>query len=351
MTPLQPASDEEVLGSVADLLHKLPLGRELPREAKWRTTEQIANELGQFDQGSIDRIDRILLQHEARCLGRLEQNLPAEAVTRRAKYPDRTTALPLWGCACTEHRGQPWIGNRPDRTDPPDDIPRSLLLPDGAPRVFLSHTQWDTGLSLRVAEALARMGIGCWRFETHIEQRGDIAKCVKQALAEAAGVVALVTRYSIASLWVLTELHTCLQAGHTVVLIVDSEDALLMQLLQTVRFHDPDGVFDFSVEYDRTIVAKLKADYARQETNSRAERYASQVHDFLATLPSYLGSVPPGTTKRSWRPALAFPHPPPVWSHMIEPLHSLEELPSRLEKTLSLPSGPTPRAETDEATG
>src|SRR6202011_5026806 len=151
MALVQLASEEEVLVSVADLLRKLPFGRELAREVKWRTTEQIANELGQFDRAGIDRIDRILHQHEARSLERLEQNLPAEAVIRRAKYPDRTTALPLWGSV--EHHGQPWMGHRPDRTDPPDDIPYNLLVPNGAPQVFLSHTRWDAGLSLRVAEA------------------------------------------------------------------------------------------------------------------------------------------------------------------------------------------------------
>jgi len=78
------------------------------------------------------------------------------------------------------------------------------------------------------------MGIGSWRFETHIDQRGDIATCVREAITEAAGVVALVTRYSIASLWVLTELHTCLKAGGTIVLVVDADDALLIELLQSV---------------------------------------------------------------------------------------------------------------------
>jgi TIR domain len=330
MALVQLASEEEVLVYVADLLRKLPFGRELHREVKWRTTEQIANELGQFDRAGIDRIDRILHQHEARSLERLEQNLPAEAVIRRAKYPDRTTALPLWGSV--EHHGQPWMGHRPDRTDPPDDIPCSLLVPIGAPQVFLSHTRWDAGLSLRVAEALVPMGIGCWRFETHIGQRGDIADCVREAVRESAGIVALVTRHSVASLWVLTELHTCLQAGGTIILIVDAEDAQLLQLLQSVRFSYPDMDFDLSVKYDSDVLNQLKAEYGDQETISRAERYGLQVHDFLATLPSYLGSVPPGSAKRLWRPALAFPHPPQGWSGTIE-LDPLQELPRRLETT------------------
>lgn len=318
--------EPELLAAVAALLRKLPFGRELPREAKWRTTEQIANELS-LDQDGLDRLDRVLREHEARCLERIENNLPPEAVIRRAKYPDRTTALPLWGSV--EHHGQPWAENRPDRTDQPDDIPSTLAVPDGAPHVFLSHTHRDAGLSLRLAEALAKMQIGSWRFETHIDRQGDIAACVRQAIREAAGVVALVTRYSIASLWVLTELHTCLKAGRTMILVVDADDALLIKLLQSVRFPYPDGDFDLSVECAPGILDRLQCEYGLQESESRVERYSSQVRDFLATLPSYLGSVPPGATKRLWWPALAFPFPPLGWSGSIK-FSRLDELPHRL---------------------
>lgn len=327
MRPEEPGSEPQLLAAVAALLRKLPFGRDVPREAKWRTTEQIANELGLVDRDGLDRLGRVLREHEARCLERLEKNPSTEAVIRRAKYPDRTTALPLWGSA--EHHGQPRVGHRPDRTDPADDIPPTLAVPDGAPHVFLSHTHRDASLSLQLAEALAKMRIGSWRFETHIDQRGDIAACVREAVTEAARVVALVTRYSIASLWVLTELHTCLQDGRTIVLVVDADDALLIELLRSVRFPHPDGDFDLSVQYAAGILDRLKCEYGFQESASRAERYDSQVHDFLATLPTYLGSVPPGATKRLWRPALAFPLQPLGWSGSIK-LARLDELPARL---------------------
>ena len=321
------AEELELLTAVATLLGKLPVGRDVPREAKWRTTEQIANELGQSSGNRVDHLDRVLREHEAWCLDRLAKNLPTGALIRRAKYPDRTTALPLWGSV--ERHGPPWAGHRPDRTDPPDDIPTNLAVPDGAPHVFLSHTHRDAGLSLRLAEALAQMRIGSWRFETHIDQRGDIADCVREALTEAAGVVALVTRYSIASLWVLTELHTCLKTGRTIVLVVDADDALLIKLLESVRFKHPDSDFDLSVEYDPEILGRLKDDYGLQESASRVERYGTQAPHFLASLPSYMGSVPPGTTERLWRPALAFPHPPAEWSGTIK-LGNIRELPDRI---------------------
>ena len=201
--------------------------------------------------------------------------------------------------------------------------------------MFLSHTHRDAGLSLRLAEALANMGIGSWRFETHIDQQGDIGTCVREAVTEAAGAVALVTRHSIASLWVLTELHTCLKAGGGIVLVIDADDALLVELLQSVQFQNPDEDFDHSVQCKPGVVDRLKSDYGLREPASRTERYGSQVHDFLATLPSYLGSVPPGATKRVWRPALAFPHPPSGWIGTIK-LGQLEELPGRLDDIIRI---------------
>jgi len=326
MSSHETVSEPELLAVVAKLLDKLHFTPDMPREAKWHTTEQLANEMA-LGCDAVHRLDRVLREHEARCLERLTKGLSPNALIRRAKYPDRTTALPLWGSV--KHHGPPWPGNRPDRSDPPGDVPSILFVPDGAPHVFLSHTHQDADLALRLAEALAKMGIGSWRFETHIDQRGDIADCVREALTESAGLVALVTRQSISSLWVLTELHTCLKVGRTIVMVLDADDELLMELLQSVRFPHPDKDFDLSVEYDFGVVDRLKRDYGLRESATRAERYGPQVCAFLATLPSYLGSVPLDTTKRVWLPALAFPHMPAGWSGTIK-LGHLQELPSRL---------------------
>jgi hypothetical protein len=324
--------DPKLLASVAALLDKLgPFTSKTRREDKWRTTDQIANELGLFCANEIDHLNQVLREHEARCLKRSENGPPPEAVIRRAKYPDRTTALPLWG-SITRHG---WIGNRPDRSDPPDDIPCSLRVPDTSPHVFLSHTHQDVDLALRLAEAFAAMQIGSWRFETHILQREDIADCVRKAIAETACLVALATRYSIASLWVLTELETALKARVPVVLVVDTDDALLLKLLESVRFPHlpPNGNVDNSVEYCRGVISPLNRDYALRETkSSRAGRYANQVHDFLSTLPGYLSSILPGTTQRVWRPALAFPQLPARWSGAVIKLGDLQELHGRIKE-------------------
>jgi len=58
MRPEEPGSESELLAAVAALLRKLAFGREVPREAKWRTTEQIANELGLVYRDDLDRLDR-----------------------------------------------------------------------------------------------------------------------------------------------------------------------------------------------------------------------------------------------------------------------------------------------------
>jgi hypothetical protein len=111
---------------------------------------------------------------------------------------------------------------------------------------------------------------------------------------------------------VLTELHTCLETQKAVALVVDTSDSLLLQFLESARFPHPDGNFDLSVEYDCKVVQLLTQDYARSQSRSRTDRYVTQVRDFMATLPRYLGSVS-SDRHRVWRPALAFPSPPTSW--------------------------------------
>jgi hypothetical protein len=338
LTVIMLGSQEELLSRVAALLDSLgPFSSGARRDEKWRTTDQLANELGLFGRDAVDRLDQVLRRYEAEGLDRLEMGLAPERVVRRAKYPDRTTALPLWGS--TKHHGQPWSGLRPYRNDPGEDLPTSLAVPEGAPHVFLSHASDDAPTALRLAKALSAVRVGSWRFETHIDQRGDIAECVRSAIAEADALVALVTRTSIASLWVLTELHTSLEKQKDVALVVDARDALLLQLLESARFPHPDEDFDLSVEYDSEVVQLLRQDYARRQSQNRTDRYETQVRDFMATLPRYLGSVL-SDRHRVWRPALAFPSPPARWSGFIA-LDSLHDLPRRLQKRPNPPLQPT----------
>ena len=322
-----PDFQEELLSRVAERLDALgPFPPGSTRDKKWLTTDQLANALGLFGCDAVALLDRVLRQHEAEGLDRLERGRAPERVVRRAKYPDRTTALPLWGS--TKHHGQPWSGHRPDRSDPAEDRPSSLVVPEGAPHVFLSHASDDAPTALRLAQVLSAMQVGSWRFETHIEQRGDIAECVRSAIAEADALVALVTSTSVASLWVLTELHTSLETQKTVALVVDASDPLLLELLESARFSHPDDDFDLSVEYNQDVVKLLSQDYARRQTQSRTDRYEAQVGDFMATLPRYLGSRS-SDGHRVWRPALAFPSPPVQWSGFIA-LVPLQDLARRL---------------------
>jgi len=91
-------ASEELLSRVTALLDALgPFSSGAIRDEKWRTTDQLANELELFGSDAVDFLDQVLRQHEAEGLKRLQMGLPPERVVRRAKYPDRTTALPLWG--------------------------------------------------------------------------------------------------------------------------------------------------------------------------------------------------------------------------------------------------------------
>lgn len=315
-------SDSELIAHAAALLDELgPFTPDAPRRDRWRTTEQLAYDLERDGRKvDLDRLDKILRQYEVSRRERMKNGLPPDAEIRRATYLDRTTALPLWGS--TKHHGQPWPGQPPpDRRDPPDDIPSALRVPDSAPQVFLSHAHEDVCRIIPLAEALAAIGIGSWTYETHIDYLEDIAECVKSAIACSSCCILLLTRTSIASLWVTTELDTALAVGRPVVLVVDSTDRLLLDLLKSVRFQHPDEPIDLSVEYDKNAVRQLHVDYRRRQNSAtRAERYRVRVHEFIATLPSYLCG----------RPALAFPDVPSDWSGPIG-LRHLQDLPGRLE--------------------
>jgi hypothetical protein len=116
---------EDLLSRVATLLDALgPFPPGAKRDEKRRTTDQLANALGLFGHDAVARLDQVLRDHEAGGLERLKIGQRPERVIRRAKYPDRATALPLWGS--TKHHGQPWSANRPDRSDPAEDFPSSL---------------------------------------------------------------------------------------------------------------------------------------------------------------------------------------------------------------------------------
>lgn len=322
--------EDELIRQIATILDGLgPFAKGAPRESKWLTTEQLANKLWQTDAHlHLKDLDESLSQYEAEYRERLEKGLKPDALIRRAVYPDRTTALPLWGA--TSHHGQPWL-NQPaqQRMDPPDDIADSRRVSESAPHVFLSHASVDESLAASVAEALAKMNIGTWMFETNVGYGQNIAHCVRDAIKECSCCFALVTRDSISSLWVLTELHNALNVGRSCFLVLDSSDDLLLSLLKSLVFHYPNEMFDISVHYDKEVLAELQSAYAkRQDPGSRADRYQSQVVDFLATLPLYLNHLA--------QPAFAFPSLPQTWSGplILNGFGAVQELVSGLHRSV-----------------
>ncbi len=311
--------DCEIINQVAVILAAIgPFSKETPRKDKWRTTEQLQSLLRTCfgKHVEVDELDCLLSDYEAIYRGRMNRGILPAAKIRRAVYPDRTTALPLWGS--TEYHGQPWP-EQPDahRTDPPDDLPSALRVPADSPRVFLSHTHRDTEQAIHLAKALAKEGIGAWMYEVNIEARDNIAQCVRAAIKSTACCVALATRESIASLWVLTELHTTLENDGHVALVIDTTDDLLLDLLKSLKFHHPEQNFDDSVEYCTDTLERLLADYSSRATATRAARYPSQVKDFLASLPTYLNHLT--------EPAFTFPEIPVTWVGAIQ-MASIEQL-------------------------
>ena len=299
-----------------------PFSADALRNEKWRTTEQLAYELGLFDKYNIDFLEKILKDHESKAIERLHNGLTPNALLRSAKYPDRTSALTLWGSV--EYHGQPWLEKQPYRMDQPDDIPETLFVDNDAPAAFLSHTCQDKNLAINLAEELAKREIRSWMYETHIQHRGIIAECVRKAIRESDCILNLVTRDSIASLWILTELHTAVEGNKPVALILNSDDIQLLELFESVRFQNPDEDFDHSVECNWDILEILKKEYSRHQGKSRSDRYKDQAKDFLKTLPMYLRIISPDTGQKILGPAYSFPNLPSSWCGAFT-LCSLEE--------------------------
>jgi hypothetical protein len=165
------------------------------------------------------------------------------------------------------------------------------------------------------------MGIGTWMFETNVGYGQNIANCVRNAMRECSCCVVLVTRESIVSLWILTELHNALNVGRPCIVVFDASDDLLLRLLRSLAFRDLSGMFDTLVQYDKQIVVGLRSAYASHPRHeSRVDRYESQVHDFLASLPLYLNHLT--------QPAFAFPNLPQTWSGplLLSDFGKIEEL-------------------------
>jgi hypothetical protein len=306
----------ELMASIVAILGSLgPFDPEGPREAKWRTTEQLANAVSeQLEHAvTVDMVDALLTAHEAEGMLRLNAGLPADRDVRRATYPDRTTVLPLWGS--TVHHGQPWLGQPSAILADRSDAEGSAASPNcDAPVAFLSYSSRDARLAANVAERLTLAGLRTWRYEASILPGENIARAVREALVGARWFFALLTRTSIASLWVLSELHTALMAAKAIRLIVDAEDATLTRLLQSGAFPHVPALpltpvtatafpLDMSVEYDLACVDEMYASYAELESATRTARYRVRVHEFLATLPAYV----------SGQPLIMYPAPPQMW--------------------------------------
>lgn len=271
---------------IAEYLESLgPFPEGAIRADKWRTTEQLLHELNPKGWSLIE-LDEELLRREMAWEERLAQGLQPNTRIRRAYYPDRTTVLPLWGA--TKWLKPPTPGMSRRRVDQPQDLPEDLQTAEGSPTVFLSYSSTDRDLSMQIARETARLGLTPWMFETHIDHYGDIPKSVQAAIRKAECLISVVTRRSLASLWMLTELHSAYEMGKSLVMIIDANDDDLVHLFRSIKQQkEPDEVFDHGVQYCEAVVTDMAEDYGFVRDLDKATTYRQRVHDFLASIPMY----------------------------------------------------------------
>jgi hypothetical protein len=85
------------------------------------------------------------------------------------------------------------------------------------------------------------MQSAAWVFETNVGYGQKISRSVGNAIKGCSCCIAFVTRRSIASLRVLTELHNTLSLGKLCLLVLDASDDLLVELIK---------MFGLLVQYD-----------------------------------------------------------------------------------------------------
>lgn len=208
---------------------------------------------------------------------------------RPAKYPDQHSLLLLWG---HKTRLRPNSEVRLHNEDEPLEL-EVLHLPEDAPQLFVSFSSKDLVLAVKMRKCLAELGFGTWLYVTNIKKDRLISEIVQSGIKNCVGVVALLTRVSIGSAWVYTEVNVSINSGKPVFGIFDAMDAELIQLLQA--WH-PDRTFNSkSLE-----IAPFVKWYSDNIGEHHIDGYTTSLCDLLNTLNKYSGLVLYPTRPKNW---------------------------------------------------
>ena len=272
---------EEILRRIIPRLAALPPVEEVNqrdegeqlrlREDSWMTADEIRRFLA-----AEHNLESTSAQIE-NCLFHYEKN--AAHVIRSAKYPHTSQLVRLWGHIKNVHEGQPDLSHA--RIDPPVPIPGIESFANG-PTVFISYASPDRALAIELARKLSEMSITAWLYELAIGQDDLIVESVRASLIRCDALLALITPFSIASLWVRTETTAATVFSVPVYLGIPTDNIDLVRLLT----HGDDWM------QTPDLIHPLEIAYRQSGTETRIEKYSATVNGFLPILLKYARARP-----------------------------------------------------------
>jgi TIR domain len=277
----------ETLPSVNELNERNNSGKPPLREDSWMTADQICRflEAECAIQTTVSQIEDCLFDYE---------KSPSRSI-RSAKYPHTSQLVRLWGHVKNVDEGSPHLVHA--RSDPPSPISGIESFVEG-PRVFISYASPDRTLAVEIARKLSKMRVTAWLYELAINQDDLIIESVGAALRRCDALLALITPFSIASLWVRTESTTATVYSVPVYLAIPTNDLNLVRLLA----HGDDWV------QRADLIRPLEATYRQCGTATRIEKYPATLHGFLPILLQYARA----------RPIVVIGPEPPEWRGMFK---------------------------------
>jgi hypothetical protein len=269
-------SCKEIIQLILTLLESLPApsdvdnlnsSGQLVRESSWMTVDEIRTSLQKSHDLSVPagEIENCLFAHEK----------SAARSIRSAKYPHTGRLVRLWGHVRNVGQG-PEVSLAPSRTDLPIHI---VGIDDfvGAPKVFISYANQDEKQAIEIGRRLSARRITAWLYELAINQNDFIFEGVREALQRSDALLALITPFSLASLWVRTETTSATVFGVPVHLAIPTDNIDLVNFLACGD--------DWKKAEE--LVRRFESSYRSLSTPTRIEKYADRVRGFQSQTVSY----------------------------------------------------------------
>lgn len=108
--------------------------------------------------------------------------------------------------------------------------------------LFISHSNKDSDLALKIAQELSRFGVQAWVYEKEISAGEGIISKVEPALENADYVLVILSKAALHSGWVRRETHARLMsdlaAGEESIILILTDDVPVPPLLRSVKWVD-----------------------------------------------------------------------------------------------------------------